>query len=109
MNKVLTTVVILLAVSLAGLIATTGVDPHPNQAGAMSGPYSLGAAITKSDTNELANYSSAIYVGVSGDVKVTTIGGSVLVFKAAPVGLLQVRAKLVWSTGTTATDMVALY
>lgn len=52
----------------------------------------------------------ALYVGVSGDVKVLTPNnGTAVVFKAAPVGVLPVQAIRVYSTGTTATDIVALY
>ncbi len=51
----------------------------------------------------------AIWVGVTGDIKVTTWDGSVLTFKAVPVGFFVVKAKIVWSAVTTATDMVAVW
>lgn len=68
-----------------------------------------GAAVTPSDTAELSRWASCLYVGVAGDVKVVTIKGDTLTFKAAPVGILRVRAKQVFSTGTTATNILALW
>lgn len=69
------------------------------------------AAITPSDSVDLTNAATrGVYVGVAGDVKVDLVGtGTAVVFKAAPVGILNVQAKRVYSTGTTATNLVALY
>lgn len=66
--------------------------------------------ITKHDTNELATYSRWIFVGGTGAMKVTCVDGSVATFTGIPAGaILPVAAKLVWSTGTTATNMTAIY
>jgi hypothetical protein len=51
----------------------------------------------------------SIYVGVSGDVKVDLVSGDTVTFKAAPVGVLPLRVKRVYATGTTATNILALY
>ncbi len=80
----------------------------------MSSPYETapamgGAAITKSDTTVLDARTRAIYVGVSGTIKVTTWDGSVLTFLNVPVGFFTVKAKIVWSAVTTATDMIAVW
>lgn len=80
----------------------------------MSSPYDAdpamgGAAITKSDTTVLDGRTRAIWVGVTGTIKVTTRDGSVLTFLAVPVGFFPVKAKIVWSAVTTATDMVAVW
>ena len=65
--------------------------------------------IVKSDTVNLAQTARAIYVGVSGDISVEMVGvGSAIIFKAVPVGLLHIAFTRVNSTGTSATDMVAL-
>lgn len=72
--------------------------------------YNSFAAIVPHDTNALAGGKTAgIYVGVAGDVTVLNDDGTAVKFKAAPVGVLPVAAKVVKSTGTTATDLVALY
>jgi hypothetical protein len=63
------------------------------------------AAITPHDTNE--NRFAGIYVGTTGNVKVTTIDGDAVTFSSVPAGKdLAVRVKLVWSTGTTASNLV---
>lgn len=66
-----------------------------------------GTAITPSDSATFAA-TRALYVGVSGDVKVDMAGGATLTFKSAPVGPLPIQVTRVYSTGTTATDIVAL-
>ena len=55
-----------------------------------------------------------VYVGggaaASNDIKVTTAAGNDIVFKAFPKGgFLPVQCIRVWSTGTAATDVVALW
>jgi hypothetical protein len=68
------------------------------------------AALTLHDTDELTNYSRWLYVGGTGNLKVTTIDGSVVTFSSIPAGtLLPIRVKLAWSTGSTATNVVALF
>jgi hypothetical protein len=84
---------------------TTGIRP-PVTPAPLS--YSGGAAVTPHDTNELPIYAKALYVGVAGDVKLTTVDGSTATFKA-PVGVLPVTAKVVFSTGSTATNIIALW
>ena len=85
------------------------VDDFAGFSQGVDGPYRHAAAITAHDTNEIANVTRGIYVGVSGDVKVTTVDGDTVTFKAVPVGVLPVRAKIVFNTGTTATNMLALW
>ncbi|MCC6941065.1 MAG: hypothetical protein IT551_05580 [Novosphingobium sp.] len=66
-------------------------------------------AITPSDVTVLP-YPRGLYVGVSGDVAVVMKGKSgAVVFKGAPVGILPIRPAQVLATGTTATDILALY
>lgn len=74
-----------------------------------SGPAYDAVAVVLSDTVDLTNHCNALYIGVTGDVKLTTWNGNDVTFKAVPVGILPVGATRVWSTGTTATNIVALY
>lgn len=61
-------------------------------------------AITKHDTNELAQVPRAIWVGGAGDIALDGV-----VLKAVPAGtLLPVSPSKVNATGTTATDLVGL-
>lgn len=87
-------------------------------------PAREAVAVVPSDTKDLTAaivdggsgakfYAKALYIGVAGDVKVTLAGDNVepsspIVFKAVPVGILNVQVRRVWSTGTAATNMVAL-
>jgi hypothetical protein len=65
------------------------------------------AAITPSDT--AANEFDAIYVGATGTLKVTTVGGQAVTFVAVPAGAtIYVKTKLVWATGTAAGSLVGL-
>ena len=74
------------------------VDPSPSL-----------RAVTPHDTNAL-RAPRALYVGVSGDIVLQGKDDSTTVtLKAVPVGILPVRPVLVKATGTTATDLVALY
>lgn len=72
------------------------------------------AAVTPSDTADLPDGPcGALYIGVSGDVCLvspeapTTDQG--VVFKSVPIGPLPIGARRVRSTGTTATNIVAVY
>jgi hypothetical protein len=68
------------------------------------------AVITKSDTANLPIAARQIWVGGVGDVKVDMINGDTVTFAAVPAGtLLPVQARKVYSTGTTATNLVAFY
>tara|TARA_R110001592_G_scaffold100828_2_gene285813 strand:+ start:668 stop:1138 length:471 start_codon:yes stop_codon:yes gene_type:complete len=51
-----------------------------------------------------------LYVGVAGDVKVKMAGGNDVVFKTVAAGsFLPINVIQVFATGTTATDIVALW
>lgn len=76
---------------------------------ASSAVASNAAVVTPADGADLPiPATKGIWVGVAGDVKVDTMGGQTVIFKA-PVGLLRVQAKRVYATLTTATNMVALW
>lgn len=76
----------------------------------ISGPGANGAAITPNDSSDLANVTRGIYVGATGDLKVTLAGSGTVTFVGVPAGtLLPIRANRVFATGTTATSLVALY
>jgi hypothetical protein len=78
--------------------------------GPLSNAWNL-AAVTPHDTNELTYTARALYIGGAGDVALIAGGDSAAVTLASvPAGtILPIRAKVVKSTGTTATNIVALY
>jgi hypothetical protein len=75
------------------------------------------AAVTPSNTDNIPSVSGGtndegciLYIGGTGNLKVLTIGGDEVIFYAVPAGTtLQVRVKRVFSTGTAATNIVALW
>lgn len=72
-------------------------------------PAEGGAAVTPSNTVDLTTIARSLYIGGSGDVTVDTADGSNLTFYSVPVGFFFVRVRRVYATGTTATNIVALY
>jgi hypothetical protein len=85
-------------------------DIFANFAAGLSSPFEHGAAVTPSDSVDLTQVTRALYVGGAGDVTLITAGGDTALFKAVPVGTtLNVRAARVTATGTTATNLLALW
>lgn len=78
---------------------------------AIDGPAANGAAVTPSDSVDLANASRGLWIGGAGDVSVNFAGsGSSVVIAGVPAGtLLPLRVARVRATGTTATSIVALF
>lgn len=76
----------------------------------MTSPADDYSAVTPSDSTDLASRPRGLYVGTGGDVVIVNPSGTAVTFKSVPSGtVLPVRAVRVKSTGTTATDIVALY
>lgn len=69
------------------------------------------AAVTPSDSTDLSVIPRGLWIGVGGDVNLTGMGdSSAVVIKNVPTGsYLPIRAKRVYSTNTTATNIIALY
>lgn len=65
-------------------------------------------AITVSDTT-LIPTTRAIYVGTSGNIRVQTAEGQDVTFINVPVGVFPLQVEKVFSTSTTATNLIALY
>ena len=73
-----------------------------------SDPAHHAVAVVPSDTIDLPAASTFIYVGVSGNVKVTMLGGEILTFANVPVGWHPIRVTRVW-TSSTATNVIAVW
>lgn len=82
---------------------------YTGRQGNKSDPATHAFAITPSDGVDLSNWALALYVGGGGDVKVDTWGGETVTFANVQPGVLPVRVKRVYATGTTATGLVGLY
>jgi hypothetical protein len=73
-----------------------------------SDPAHHAVAVAPNDTVDLPAASTFIYVRVSGNLKVTMLGGEILTFGNVPVGWHPIRVTRVW-TSTTATNIVAVW
>ena len=72
--------------------------------------FANAAAVTPDSGVVLPAPAAALYVGGAGSVTVITPNGQVATFANVPAGTtLRVRATRVMSTGTTATQIVALW
>lgn len=76
---------------------------------ASTAPADRAFAITPDDNNNFEVLPRAIYVGGSGDIRVTTYGGDTITFVGHPIGYFLVRCRRVHATGTTATNLVGIY
>ena len=73
-----------------------------------SDPAHHAIAVTPNDSVDLPAATTAIYVGVTGNLKVTMVGGETLTFNNVPVGWHPIRATRVW-TSTTAQSVIAVW
>jgi len=87
-------------------MATNAVIPsNPTPGGHAFKAFS----ITPSDSTELANATTSLWIGVTGTLKVLFNGDTVAVtLTAVPVGLLPISVKQVFATGTTCTGIFGL-
>lgn len=74
--------------------------------------FRFAEAVVLTSTDYTPARNSVIYVGGGGDsktLKVTSIDGSVITFTGIQTGtIIPLLVKLVWKTGTDATNLVAL-
>ncbi|HYF33997.1 MAG TPA: hypothetical protein VD994_01800 [Prosthecobacter sp.] len=91
-------------------------QPHPDlvhalmSIGAAIAPTRNFRAVTPHNTNVISGGAArSLYIGGAGDVTVINEAGSAVTFADVPAGtILPIEAAVVKSTGTTATDIVAL-
>lgn len=67
-------------------------------------------SITGNDGSDLTFVTRGLYVGAAGDVKIDMLGGETVTFSSLSAGVIHpIRAKRVYSTGTTATGILGVY
>lgn len=75
----------------------------------LSSPATDGVAVTPSDSTVLTT-TRALFVGGAGDLAVEMASGNALTFAGVTAGsILPVRVTRIKATGTTATNIVALW
>lgn len=84
------------------------MNASQNNTPSLESPLANMASVTPADGTDLAHFTRGLYVGATGDVKVTTLNGEAVTMVALLAGVWHpVRVKRVWSTGTTATGILA--
>lgn len=73
----------------------------------MTDPYIKAVPVTPHDTDTITD-TDALLISVGGTLKVTMANGDVAM-TAVPAGLLPIRVRRVFSAGTAATGITALY
>jgi hypothetical protein len=86
-------------------------DPFSGTLDSVSSPATRALAVTPHDSNALGAIPKALYIGTGGTLVVRGLGGGAdAVFKNLAGGsILPLRAEFVRASGTTASDIVALY
>lgn len=73
-------------------------------------PFLYAEAVTPNDSVDLPNVARSLYVGVTGNIQLITLGGNTVTFVGIQAGtVLPIRTSRVGSTGTTATNILALF
>ncbi len=77
----------------------------------MAAPANSAEAVTPNDSTDLTNVSRALYIGGAGNVYVDMrdTGTNIAIIGATAGSVLPLRVSRVYSTNTTATNIVALY
>lgn len=85
-------------------------DVFSGYSAGLESPAGGAVAVTPHDATELAQVSRGLFVGGTGTMTCLMNDGSVVLFTGVPSGcIMPLRVKRVNSTGTTATNIVALY
>ena len=72
-------------------------------------PATNAVLITPDDATDLVSVSRAVYVGTTGNMKVTMQDSGTVLFTGIPAGtVLPIRVTRIWSTTTTASTIIAL-
>ena len=67
-------------------------------------------SVTPNDSNDLTYLARSLFVGTSGNIAVNMADGSSVTFANVQSGqFLPIRVKRILATGTTATNILALY
>jgi hypothetical protein len=75
----------------------------------MEQPATDAVAVTPSNSDDLPCVSRGLYIGAAGTLKVRMLSGVDVTFANVGAGLLPIRCTRVFSTGTSATGIVALW
>lgn len=84
-------------------------DKYEGQATGLTSPGIDALPVAPNDTVPLAHVTRALYVGVSGDVRVELLSGAVATFQSMQAGgIYPLRVSRVFATGTTASGLIGV-
>lgn len=84
-------------------------DSFINNAIGLSSPGTDYEPVTPSDANELARVTRGIIIGTEGVIRALTAEGNDRTSKILPAGWHPLRVKKIFSSGTTADEITAVY
>lgn len=85
-------------------------DSNSKYPAGLTTPARRAAAVTPNDSTDLSDVPRALWVGGAGDISlIMQDDASAVTITGATVGYHPLRAKRIRATGTTATNIVALY
>ena len=84
-------------------------DIFDSRVSSLESPGLHAAEILPNDGVDLETTARALWIGTSGNLRVTTAGGETVIFRNVGPGVLPIRAARVHATGTTAGDIVAVW
>lgn len=83
-------------------------DPFDTHTSGLESPASRAMAVTPDDAADLLVATRALSVATSGFVQLTTVQGDIARLFIASGVPFPIRARRIWATGTTATDIIGL-
>lgn len=84
-------------------------DKFANYPSNLDSPAANAASVTPNDSIDLSTSSRSLWIGGEGNLSVVMVGGQTVTFTALTVGWHPLRVARVLSTGTTATNIVAVW
>lgn len=85
------------------------INAHSNMSEGLNAPYDNASMVTPSDSADLSYVTRSLWIGSQGNLKVTMLGGGDVTFNVTAHMELPIRVTRIWSTGTSAGDIVALW
>ena len=86
------------------------VDSFSNQKTYTSDPLTNAVLVSPNDSADLGYTTRAVYIGTTGNMKVTMQDSGTVLFTGIPAGTtLPIRVSRIWSTTTTASTILALW
>lgn len=84
-------------------------DRFTNSSSSLTAPFSGAGTVIPNDDTGLDHVSRSLHIGGAGNIRVQTIEGDVVTFAGVTTGWFPGRISKVFATGTTATNIVAVW